>query len=80
VTLTLEIRPEVEEALARRAATQGLEMTDYALSILEKAAGKPLEPVASGSTAMDLVELFAPLRGLNLDFERDQDLSGDIDL
>ncbi len=70
----------MEEALARRAATQGLEMTDYALNILEKAAGKPLETVASGSTAMDLVELFAPLRGLNLDFERDRDSGRDIDL
>lgn len=28
----------------------------------------------------DMVELFAPLRGLNLDFERDRDTGRDIDL
>jgi len=80
VTLTLEIKPEVEEALARKAATQGVEVTAYALSLLEEAAGKPTQQAASGSTAVDLIELFAPLRGLNLDFERDRDLGRDIDL
>ncbi len=76
VTLTLEIKPEVEEALARRAATQGLEMTEYALSLLEEAAELPADGNSSGSSAIDLIELFAPLRGLNL--ERDPDTGRDI--
>jgi hypothetical protein len=76
MTLTLEIKPEVEEALARRAATQGLEVTEYALSLLEEAAELPADGNSSGSSAIDLIELFAPLRGLNL--ERDPDLGRDI--
>jgi hypothetical protein len=76
VTLTLEIKPEIEEALARQAATQGLEVTAYALSLLEEAAESPSDRNSSGSSAIDLIELFAPLRGLNL--ERDLDQGRDI--
>jgi hypothetical protein len=40
-----------------------------------------LSPVsASHSEAKNMVELFAPLRGLNLDFERDPDTGRDIEL
>jgi hypothetical protein len=76
MTLTLEIKPEVEEALARKAATQGVEVTAYALSILEEAAELPSSRTSSESSAIDLIELFAPLRGLNL--ERDPDPGRDI--
>jgi len=38
-------------------------------------AGAPPAPHAK-----DMVELFAPLRGLNLDFERDRDTGRDINL
>ncbi len=80
MTITLDIRPEIEAELARQAAAQGLEMGEYAASLLEEAANvssvKPTPPVE----AKDMVELFAPLRGLNLDFERDRDTGRDIDL
>jgi len=76
VTLTLEIKPEVEEALARKAATQGVEVTAYALSLLEEAAELPSGRSSSGSSAIDLIDLFAPLRGLEL--ERDPDRGRDI--
>jgi hypothetical protein len=35
---------------------------------------------AAKAPAKDMVELFAPLRGLNIDFERDKDPGRDIDL
>lgn len=76
MTLTLEIKPEVEEALARKAATQGVEVTAYALSLLEEAAELPSDRSSSGSSAIDLIDLFAPLRGLEL--ERDPDRGRDI--
>lgn len=76
MTLTLEIKPEVEEALARKAATQGVEVTAYALSLLEEAAELPSDRSSSGSSAIDLIDLFAPLRGLEL--ERDPDQGRDI--
>jgi hypothetical protein len=82
MTITLDIRPEIEAELARQAAAHGLGIGAYAASLLEEAAllpassGKPSAP----AEAKDMVELFAPLRGLNLDFERDRDTGRDIDL
>jgi hypothetical protein len=79
MTITLDIRPEVEAALARQAAAQGLAIGDYAASLLEEAAQASLNKPAR-TAAKDMVELFAPLRGLNLDFERDRDTGRDINL
>ena len=78
MTITLDIAPEVEAALARQAAALGRPVEAYAASLLEEAARLPAthrEPMAN-----DMVELFAPLRGLNLTFERDRDTGRDIDL
>jgi hypothetical protein len=74
MTITLDIRPETQAKLARQAAAHGLEMGAYAASLLEEAAHSSLTEPALPPPAKDLVELFAPLRGLNLDFERDIDL------
>ena len=78
MTIAIDISPEVKAALARQAAAQGCEVESYAASLLEQAvhatAAPPIPP------AKDMVELFAPLRGLNLDFERDRDTGRDINL
>ena len=78
MTITVEIAPEVEAALARQAAALGRAVEAYAASLLEEA----VQPQAAhpAPTAKDMVELFAPLRGLNLTFERDRDTGRDIDL
>jgi hypothetical protein len=81
MTITLDISPETKEELARQAAAHGLGVGAYAASLLEEAAAhaasdKPLPAAA----AKDMVELFAPLRGLNLDFERDRDTGREISL
>jgi len=78
MTITLDIAPEVEAALARQAAALGRPVEAYAASLLEEAAQLPAAHPAA--TAKDMVELFAPLRGLNLTFERDRDTGRDIDL
>ncbi len=70
MTITLEIRPELQAELARQAAAHGLTVDAYATSLLEEAA----------QPAKDMVELFAPLRGLNLDFDSDRDPGVDIEL
>jgi plasmid stability protein len=69
MTITVDITPEVREALARQAAAHGRAVEAYAADLLEEA----VQPAAAHSAppAKDMVELFAPLRGLNLDFERD---------
>lgn len=78
MTITLDIRPEIQAELARQAAAQGQAIESYAAALLEEAVHLPAvfpEPVAK-----DMVELFAPLRGLNIDFERDRDAGRDIQL
>jgi hypothetical protein len=79
ITITLDIRPEVQAELARQAAAQGREIESYAATLLEAAVH--VSTVAPPEvTAKDMVELFAPLRGLNIDFERDRDAGRDIQL
>ena len=78
MTITLNIRPEVQAALARQAATEGRAIETVAASLLEEAVHLPA--VLAKVPAKDMVELFAPLRGLNIDFERDSDLGGDLQL
>jgi len=78
MTITVDIKPEVQAELARQAAAHGMEIDAYAASLLEEAAQLPTaHPM---SPAKDMVELFAPLRGLNLNFERDRDPGRDIEL
>jgi len=77
MTITLEIRPELQAELARQAAIQGSEIEIYVAGLLEKATASLR---ASSHVAKDMVELFAPLRGLNIDFERDRDTGRDIQL
>ena len=79
MTLTLEIKREIRDVLVRQAAARGVEVDSYAASLLESAAQAAAD-IPSTSTAKDMVELFAPLRGLNLDFERDRDPGRDINL
>ena len=77
MTLTVDIRPEVEAELARRASLTGRPVEAYAATLLEEAVNLPSAPAP---VARDMVELFAPLRGLNLNFERDRDPGRDIEL
>jgi hypothetical protein len=78
MTLTVDIKPEVQAELARQAAASGMGIDAYAASLLQEAAHRPAAQPASD--AKDMVELFAPLRGLNLNFERDRDSGRDIEL
>ena len=79
MTITLDIKPEIEAALARQAAAHGLGIEAYASTLLEEAAAVPgPSKPRSAIDAKNMVELFAPLRGMNLDFERDRDLGRDI--
>jgi hypothetical protein len=80
LTITFDIRPETEVELARQAAAHGLEIGIYAATLLEEAASASSVRSTLPAAAKDMVELFAPLRGLNLDFERDRDTGRDIHL
>ena len=81
MTITLDITPEAQAKLARQAAALGRPLEAYAASLLEEAAYLPASPQRRAPVAAkDMVELFAPLRGLDLDFERDRDPGRDIEL
>ena len=79
MTITLDLRPEVQAELARQAAAQGRAIESYAAALLEEAVHIPAIALPE-LAAKDMVELFAPLRGLNIDFERDRDAGRDIQL
>jgi hypothetical protein len=78
MTITVDIRPEVEAELGRRAALGGRPVEAIAASLLEEAVDLPSAHSALG--AKNMVELFAPLRGLNLNFDRDRDPGRYIEL
>jgi hypothetical protein len=77
MTITVDVRPEVEAELARRASMRGRPVEAYVATLLEEAVHLPLATVP---VAKNMVELFAPLRGLNLNFDRDRDPGRDIEL
>lgn len=79
MTITLDIRPETQAELTRKAAAQGRAVEAVAADLLDEVLHVP--PVAPAvPQAKDMVELFAPLRGLNIDFERDRDPGRDLQL
>jgi hypothetical protein len=82
VTITIDIRPEVQAELARQAAANGRAIEAHAASLLEEAVHLP--SAHPGPPAKDMVELFAPVRGLfadgELDFSRNPSTSRPIDL
>lgn len=86
MTITVEIRPEVQAELARQAAAHGLGIDAYAASLLEEAAyiaASSVKPDAPAG-AEDMVGLFAPVRGLfadgELDFSRNPSTGRPLDL
>jgi hypothetical protein len=92
MTLTLDIRPEVQAELARQAALQGRAIESVAAALLESAvrpasAGPPAAvPNGGPGEPKNLFDLFAPVRGLLTDdeidtlFARNRSMSRPVDL
>jgi hypothetical protein len=78
MTITLDIKPEVEAELAAQAAARGMGVQAYAASLLEEAA----KPVEKAAPTKNLVEFLrqSPLVGLELNLERDKDTGKVIEL
>ena len=70
VTVKLELKPDVEAALIAQAHARGLSLETYLDQVLQDATSSK-RPAGRKS----LVQLFAesPLKGLNLNFDRDPD-------
>ena len=78
MTITIEIRPEVEAELAAQAAARGMDVSVYAASLLEHAA----HPTKEEPRKQTLSEFFmnSPLAGSGINLERDKDTGRDIEL
>ena len=70
MTITVDIRPEVQAELARQAAAQGRALEAYAASLLEEAAHVPAERLP-GRSGQELIDAGAKVRGLLTDDEID---------
>ncbi len=70
MTITLDIKPEVQAELARQAAAHGQPVEVIAAALLEDAVHLP--PAQAKPPAHDMVELFEPIRGLLTDEEVDR--------
>jgi hypothetical protein len=84
VTMTIEItNPEVEAFINQHLRSGVFEdAEDVVWKALQSSALNAAESPKNAEPAKDMVELFAPLRGLNLDFEGDRgkDTGRDIHL
>ena len=85
MTITLEIRPEVQAELARQAAVRGRALEAHAASLLEEAVHLPTEQTkgkAENRTGQGLVEVCAMVRGLtdDVDFSRNPSTGRPVDL
>jgi hypothetical protein len=70
--------PDDEAAVLRaKAAAQGFTLKDW---LRHLASQPPATAPVSETLTKDMVELFAPLRGLNLHFERDREPGRDFQL
>jgi hypothetical protein len=78
--MTIEItRPEVEELINQRLQSGAFrDVEDVILQALQSS--PPTTPVVGGPPAKDIADLFAPLRGLNLDFGRNPSTGRPVDL
>jgi hypothetical protein len=77
MTVTLELKPEIEAGLVAQAHARGLSLEAYLEQVLQSA----VAPNRTGERK-SLAQLFAdsPFKGLNLDFERDTDTGRPVKL
>lgn len=76
MTVKLDLTPEIEAGLLAQAQARGLSLEVYAAQLLQRAAA----PSKPHSGKKSLVELFAPLKGLNLDCGRNPSPGRPVDL
>ncbi|MGD0438547.1 MAG: hypothetical protein ABSB86_18970 [Bryobacteraceae bacterium] len=86
MTITVDIRPEVQAELARQAAAHSRAIEVYVANLIEEAvhlpAGEANNGESHGQRTKSLVEVCAMVRGLTeeVDFSRDASTGRPIDL
>ena len=77
MTLKLELAPPVQSGLSAQAQERGLSLEAYAERVLIELSGASEE---ESPKRKSLLELFEPLRGLDLDFRRNDSSGRSVDL
>lgn len=80
MTITLELPPDVEAGLLAQAHTHGLPLEDYLIEHVLRGAVEKTQSPQRPAGRKSLVELFEPLRGLDLDFSRNPSTGRPVDL
>jgi hypothetical protein len=87
MTITVDIRPEVQAELARQATARGRAVEAYAATLLEEAVHLPAETLTTAERRKregrrSLVEVCAMVRGLtdDVDFSRNPSTDRPVDL
>ncbi len=82
MTITLDIKPELEAELAAQAAARGMDVPAYAAILLEQAAQPAEQTTEQPKRKQTLSEFFmeSPLSGSGINLERDKDPGRDIEL
>jgi hypothetical protein len=80
--MTIQItKPEVEALIKQRLQTGGFkDAEDVVFQALQSSPPTAALPQPGAPPAKDIVDLFAPLRGLNLDFGRNSSTGRPVDL
>ena len=76
MTLKLELAPTVESGLLAQAQAKGLSLEEYVEKLLEE---HSVESAPTSVKKKSVLELFEPLRGLNMDFSRNPSTGRPID-
>jgi hypothetical protein len=79
MTLTIELPDEQTVLLTATAHAQGLSAEQYVRQVVEHAI-RTAAPQPEALPEKDIEQLFAPLRGLNLDFSRNPSTGRPVDL
>jgi hypothetical protein len=78
MTITIEVKPEVEAELVTQAAACGMDVSAYAASLLEQATQTTTREPRNRTLSEFLMA--SPLRGSGINLERDKDTGRDIEL
>lgn len=77
MTLKIELPPHVESNLKSQARDRGLSVERYAEKLLEKLSSPLVDQRLRDKT---ILQLFEPLRGLDLNLERSPSIGRSVDL
>jgi len=82
MTITLDVKPETRDELARQAAVSGKPLEVHAAALLEEAASQSSNELLQNLRPMGLIEICAMVKGLtdDLDFSRNPSTGRPVDI